>query len=131
MKNLSLRKVLVAMSAFGAVALGAGTAAADYPCSVEYYAGPSTVWGNEGSIYFAVYTGKNCTGTFVKSYALCSSGASSSSCAQNRSNDRATLLANFQVMRDAVASDQKVTMSTATCNGGAAGCATYAKFFAE
>jgi len=126
-----LKNVIFASTAFLSVAFGAATASADYLCSVGYYPGNSTIWGTEGSIYFEVYTSANCGGSFVKSYALCSTDATSTSCAAGRANDRQTLLANLQAMQQAAAADQKITVVTASCIGGATGCAHYLKFYSN
>jgi hypothetical protein len=129
---MRISRLLVGLVAFIAVHVTAGAASADYVCGTSYR--PSTIGlGSEGYVSASVYTGKDCTGTLVGSYWLCSTGATATNCASSANSryERQGLLAAYRALMDAVVNNVRVFVSTTTCNGGAAGCATYPNFWAD
>jgi hypothetical protein len=130
---MGIRKFLIAACAFVVVALGAGAAKADYVCYVRYFPVSATA-GSEGYVNFTVYEGVGCTGTYVGSYNLCSTGATASSCVASTSYhyERLGLLANFESLQRAAAANQSVaTSATMACNGGALACIGYVYYFPD
>jgi hypothetical protein len=130
---MRISRLLVGLVAFIAVHVTAGAASADYVCGTGYRPSTTAGHGSEGYVLASVYTGKDCTGTLVASYWLCSTGATSTGCASSASAryERQGLLAVYRALMDAVVNDVRVFVSTTTCNGGAAGCATYPNFWAD
>src|SRR6187402_2144218 len=74
-------KLLASLVAVGAVSLTASVAlAAEYVCAVRHEPNTSGL-GSGGSLYVTTYTGANCTGTFVDSWLICTTGATYAQCA--------------------------------------------------
>jgi hypothetical protein len=121
---------LLGAVSFVAMSSVAVTASADYICNTNYFPG-SGARGTEGYVYFNLYSAPNCTGSFVSTRYLCSTGATSTSCISNSSYwfERAGLLAMFSEMTRAADVGQGYSVAaTGTCIGGAAGCFAYGYF---
>lgn len=76
MKRLSLYAFVSALLCWAA------PAKADYVCDVTYRGNqPSQAFGEAGYVLATYYTGANCTGTYKGTFYYCSTGATSSFCA--------------------------------------------------
>src|SRR5687767_9588939 len=97
---MRISKLLVGLVAFIAVHVTARAASADYVCGTSFRPSTSAGFGSEGYVGVTVYTGKDCTGTLVANYWLCSTGATSTSCPSSASNryERQGLLAAYRAL---------------------------------
>jgi hypothetical protein len=124
-KKSWVKSVVFAAVPFSGVMLSAGIAsAAEYVCYVQFQSGNS-VYGSEGNLHFATYTGPSCTGTFIRQYFYCTAGATNTGCASSAlyRHDRQSILAVYGVLQRAAAADQQTVVSAATCIGGGNTCA--------
>jgi hypothetical protein len=77
-----MKKSFVSLLAFAAISLNIGIASADYVCKAEVVPSPAnTGGGNYGYFFASVYSGPDCSGSYVGSYYFCSTGASFGLCA--------------------------------------------------
>jgi len=116
---MKLKGLLLAVGAFLVIALAPGLASAEYVCSVTFRPWSSTS-GPEGSVSFGTYTGPDCTGDFYGNFYLCSSGATSSVCAQSTSYryDRQALFYMHRALEDALINNTYIHVAQTTCYGG-------------
>jgi hypothetical protein len=125
---------LIAALAFVAIASAAESASAYYPCGVRYIPGSGAA-GREGHVWFGEFTGPKCTGSMIRTWQLCSPGATSTACTRDTylQYNRAAMLVMFEALRAAAATGQWVGIihETTTCVGGGTGCFGYALFDAE
>jgi hypothetical protein len=122
----SVAKALAGLVTFTGVALTADVASAAYEhvCYVMHNPSPSSP-GTAGYLAFSVFTGPNCTGTYVNTYYLCSSGATFSGCSTTQRYSEAALLTHLAQLRATVEVDQPVTVAPVLCIGGATTCLGY------
>ena len=118
-----MRKLTVA-AVFALVMLFAGRARADYGylCVVEYFWASNSL-GNNGYIMTSLYSGTNCTGSFVGSYVFPPTG--STTCTTNQLNQEAQL-ALMQTARSHMSTSQRTSIFAYA--SGAYKCATLIDF---
>jgi hypothetical protein len=125
-----MRKHLVGLAVVLAGISAAGVASASEVCDLFYLPSSSTL-GSYGYIYFTLFTGANCSGSFVGEYWLCSSNATSQVCASTSSysfTSDGELMGMSNQLLQAIIYNVPTTVNTATCNGGGSGCATTVGF---
>src|SRR5262245_21913625 len=122
-----MKRRSVCLAAFAMISLSAGAASAatgNYVCSAAYVPGSSSV-GSHGYVTVTVFSGPDCTGTFLGGFFLCSSNATSSVCS-NQSTYLATSDSEIATMAtkviDAAQWNMPVTVDTTSCIGGGFGC---------
>lgn len=110
--------------AFAASVLWSGAAHAEYLCSVDFTPLDTLGKGSSGYIQFTTYTGQDCTGTFLSSWNVCTTGATSSGCIANSSfyYTSSELLATLDNLRDALIWNVRVSIFGNVCNGGSGFC---------
>jgi hypothetical protein len=123
-----IKILLTGAAAIAFTALTASSARADYICQIN---NPTKVQGSpggygiDGGFYFNTYTGKDCSGTFIRSYYACTASPSLSLCTNNAGvqYDRTTLLTLFSALKDAAAANHRLSISLAGCvSGGTTTC---------
>jgi len=119
-----MKKQWVGSLAFAALSLTSVVASANYVCMTSYQPGSGTT-GSYGVAVATLYSGADCTGSFIGYYYYCSTGATSASCAASStywatSDDELAFLGASLV--EAVARNIYVSQSTTPCIGGGSGC---------
>lgn len=96
-----------------------------YVCQTSYLPTTVSALGNEGYLYVTMYTGANCTGSYIGTSYLCSTGATSIYCPDLAAfhHTRESLLANLQASANAAETGQQVFIYDTYCNGGSLSCA--------
>jgi hypothetical protein len=99
-----------------------------YVCAVALSSPPSTL-GTYGSFFVYYYTGPRCTGSFLEAPTYCSVGATDSATCDSILYDEAQLLALYQNLVHAAASQQKVYEQSSTSTWHVRG--MYVNFYAD
>ena len=132
---MKLKNLILGIAAFVAVGLQTGIASADYLCQVNNPTINSSAsgFGNAGGMYFNTYTGKDCTGSLIRHYYVCSPGTTFGQCTKNTNvlYDRDTILSLFSAMRTAQMDDQRVSITIAQCNDNTTTCFGGISFMAQ
>ena len=126
-----MKKLWAASSAFASIWLTAALASAsNYVCNANLFPGSSTA-GTFGNVGFTLYTGPHCTGTFVRTYDICSAGSTYRTCVANSAywmpTARATI-AMSTALREAALYAYPVTVSTQQCIGPRTDCVSLVNF---
>lgn len=102
-----------------------------YPCYFRYLPSYSGTLGSDGYILVSFYSQPACSGSFVASKYICSTGATSNSCPSSSVfYNNGTGLGNLAILlQNAVLEGQKTYYSTTACNGGGSGCLGYINFY--
>jgi hypothetical protein len=119
-----MKKLVIGSSAFVAISLSAAVASASYACDPVMWPGPSE-FGNYGYAAFNSFTGPDCSGTWEGTFFLCSTGATSHSCADNVLSRFTTAEQLATVAAELFESSMwnaPIGRSAAWCIGGAYGC---------
>jgi hypothetical protein len=128
-----MKKSFVSLLAFAAISLSAGIASASqYICSAIYLPGSNSYFGSYGDYYISIYTGADCTGSFVGGYYFCSSGATATLCSSSSdyrgtSGDQMAIMASKAI--DAAQWNLPVWVATVSCIGGGGSCGGYVTFY--
>jgi len=112
---------------FAVVCLLPGVAKADYICDAFFSPLTTINKGTSGYVQFTTYTGPDCSGSFISSWSICSTGATATSCINNTQfhYTLTQLLARWDAVRLALSSNVRVNVPGNTCIGGSGFCAGY------
>jgi hypothetical protein len=127
-----MKKLIISLWGSVGIFLIAGTASAtSYVCIADYVPG-STTLGSYGYVGFSLYTGTDCSGSYVGSYYLCSSGATSSLCCNDTTylyTSTTQLMGMAQEVINAAQWNLAISsVAVGTCNVSGSGCAIYLNF---
>ena len=126
-----MRKKLIGTLAALMIMAAAGPASAEYICRWNWVPSSGGL-GSSGYIQMTDYTGPSCTGTFLKTWVMCSSGASATSGSCPSSTSYHFTITQMSAMAAAISHaalwNTRVTWAATTCNGGASGCLAYPVF---
>jgi hypothetical protein len=127
-----VRRFITRLAGFLALALATGSASAAHVCYVGHVAGSGS-FGSEGYVYFSLFTSPNCTGAFVGTMYLCTTGATSSSCVASTlyRHERQSLLTHLRMLQQAATTDQRVATGNGACNGGSGSCTTVVNYYSD
>jgi hypothetical protein len=119
---MTKKKIALSALSLALASLFSGAASADYICSTnwKHYGGSSS--GSGGFIQMSVYSGPGCTGSFVGTKYLCSTGATNVGCAASFLRTELQIMTEAPMLRAAADTDQRVGFTTSTCVGGGSGC---------
>jgi hypothetical protein len=123
-----MKRSIVTSLAFVAISLFASAASADYVCQTTYMPG-SQAGGYYGFFTVSLYTGPDCSGSYVGYYYFCSSGATSSQCPQSylpASDAQMSMLVTKVI--DATQWNLPVKVPLGNCIGGGYGCPIWFQF---
>lgn len=127
-----MKKVFVGLASFLLVTGAAGVASAGYVCSVTVQpSNSSSIYGSSGSVWFTEYTGAACTGSFIATRRMCTSGATSTACPTNYVLSSAGVYEMAEMLRSAADADQRMTVGTGSCVGGGTGCINTLSFYSN
>jgi hypothetical protein len=127
-----MKKLLVGLAGFLLVTGAAGVASANYVCTVTVHPLVSTtVYGSSGSVWYTEYTGAACTGSYVATRRMCTSGATSGLCPTSFVLSSAGVYEMAEMLRSAAETDQRMSVGTGSCVGGAPGCINTISFHAN
>jgi hypothetical protein len=107
MHKLAIAAALSLLSLFAVEKSAHAAGGTGYACSVQYFPLTGT-YGNYGYVSVTLYSGPSCSGSNLGVNFFCSSGASATySCSQYVYSE-ATLMALFNSLRSAAATNQKM-----------------------
>jgi hypothetical protein len=131
-RSLRMKKTLLKVASFLFVTAAAGAASANYVCSVTVHPlVSSTIYGSSGSVWYTEYTGPACTGSFVATRRMCTSGATSSICPTSFVLTSSGVYEMAEMLRAAAENDQRMSVGTGGCVGGGSGCINTITFYSN
>jgi len=106
---------LAALATMGVIAApqDAKASGTGYVCNVSFTPFSSGL-GTKGSLWVNLYSGPNCTGTFMEQAQYCSVGATDTASCDNVLYDGPQLIAMWENLQRAAAADQKIYVQSTT-----------------